>query len=425
MFYFLLFIFSLCGYFILLKLPFVKKSGIPAGELAIYFLIRIISAIAVGWITLNFYPGGNDYWGLNEQGINEHHFLMNDPVGFFRDLFHSNYSDYSGIFGAVGTYWNDLKNILLGKFLAFCNILSQGNYYLNAMIWNVLGMLGSVGFYRGWVSIHPTSKAVARIAAFLIPSTIFFSSGIHKDLIIFFLLGIFFYCMIQLGEKRKGIKYLVFFLLFGLLIFLIRNYLAVILIPLAILYLISKRKLLNPLRVFGLGAMAGSLLLLTLHLAGPKFSVFRIMAERQEDFAELPPAGSDIQKPALSAKTGVFIQTLPSALKDGFLQPLIWKSPLSLLGFSIEWLVIWILFLTGVVKWKTGGSGPDPTLGIFSWMLCFCLFLITGYIVNNLGAIVRYRSIYLPLLVFPVLQQLNIHIKLKNIFIFKSKKQVF
>jgi len=413
LFYFLLLLFTATGFLILLKLPFVKRSGIPVSEMGIFFLLRIISGIILGWITLNFYPGGNDYWGLNEQGINEHHFLVHDPVGFFKDLFHSNYGNYSGLFGAVGTYWNDLKNILLGKFLAFCNILTNGNYYLNSVIWNTLGMLGSVAYYRGWLILHPQSKKAAKLAAFLIPSTIYFSSGIHKDLIIFTLLGIFFFCMVNLGERTRR-KYIGFLVLSGLLIFLIRNYLSVVLIPLGILYIIIKRRKLNPGWVYGSSVFLVILLLLLLPLSGPKFSIFRIIAERQEDFSELKAGGSAIHKPKLSAKPAVFLETLPSALKDGFLEPLVWNQPVSIMGFSIEWMIIWVLFIFFLIRWKNTVSGSDPTLLIFSWLLCFTLFLITGFIVNNLAAIVRYRSIFLPLLTFPLLNNLNLqkHIKL-------------
>lgn len=401
MFYLLLLLFSAAGYFIISKLPFVRRTGIPQGQLVVFYFIRIISALIIGWISFNFYPGGNDYWGLNEQGINEHHFLINDPAGFFKDLFHTNYGNYSGLFGAVGTYWNDLKNILLGKFLGFCNFLSRGNYYLNAVMWSNIGFLGSMCFYRGFLAIQPASKKAAKVAAFLIPSTIYFSSGIHKDLIIFSLLGLFFYCMVRIGkgnEKRKHYLYLLFCVVF---IFLIRNYLAVILLPLATLYIISKRKKWNPAWVFGSGVMIALISLVLLQQAGPKFSVLRIIAERQEDFAELPPGGSDIHKPALKANAVVFIQHLPVALKDGFLRPVIWKSPLSLIGFSFEWTMIWFLVLLALLKWRTGN--PDPGLVLFAILLCCSLFIITGYVVNNLGAIVRYRSIYLPFLVFPLL----------------------
>lgn len=410
----LLLLFIVLGYILVSKLPFVKRSGIPGRQLLVFYSIRIISALILGWISFNFYPGGNDYWGLNEQGINEHHFLVNDPAGFFKDLFHTNYGNYSGLFGAVGTYWNDLKNILLGKFLAFCNFFSAGNYYLNAVIWNIIGFCGSVCFYRGWMVLHPASKRIAKVAAFLIPSTIYFSSGIHKDLIIFSLLGLFFYGMVRAGTNHRKYKYLFLFIISGILIFLIRNYLAVILFPLGLLYLISKRWKLNPYIVFGTGAITAISAVIILHIWEPRFSVFRIIAERQEDFSELPPAGSDIQKPILKANTTVFFQHLPTALRDGYLRPVVWKAPLSLLGFAFEWMFIWLIALFYIFKWKKKGLGPDPALLLFSLLLCCSLFLITGYIVNNLGAIVRYRSIYLPLLVFPLLLKVEkyIHIKL-------------
>lgn len=401
MFYFLLILFCGFGFYGLTRLNFVKRTELGIAELAIYFVIRIISAFVIGWITLNFYPGGNDYWGLNEQGINEHHFLVNDPIGFFKDLFHSNYGNYSGMFGAVGTYWNDLKNILLGKMLAFSNFLAGGNYYLNAVLWNCFGFLGSIGFYRGWILLHPSRKWPAKLAAFLVPSTLFFSAGIHKDLMIFTMLGIFFYCMIRIAGSVAGKRHWVSFVISLLLIFLIRNYLAVILLPVSIIYILTERLQLKPVKFYAIVLSMCLLVLVLLPLAGPKFSVFRIIAERHQDFADLAPAGSDINKATLKANALSFTQRLPEAFTDGFLRPFIWETPLSLLGFTIEWMAIISLYIFVIFFWIKRKYAVNQNLLLFTLIICCTMFLLTGYIVNNLGAIVRYRSIYLPLLIYP------------------------
>lgn len=391
------------GFYGLTRLNFVRRTELSVPELALYFTIRIISAFVIGWITLNFYPGGNDYWGLNEQGINEHHFLVNDPIGFFKDLFHSNYGDYSGMFGAVGTYWNDLKNILLGKMLAFTNFLSGGNYYLNAVLWNCVGFLGSIGFYRGWILIHPSRKWPAKIAAFLVPSTLFFSSGIHKDLIIFTLLGVYFYCMVRIAESVAGKRHWLALFFSLMMIFLVRNYLAVVVFPISILYITTARLNLNAGKFYAIVLSTALLVLLLLPLAGPKFSIFRIIAERQQDFADLPPAGSDIKKVTLEATPASFLRQFPVAVKDGFLRPTLWETPLSLLGFTLEWMTIITLYFFAIFFWLRRRSPVDINLLFFTLVICCSMILMTGYIVNNLGAIVRYRSIYLPILIYPAL----------------------
>ena len=420
MFYFLLILFCGTGFYGLTRLKFVRRTEISFPELAFYFIIRIVSAFVIGWVTLNFYPGGNDYWGLNEQGINEHHFLVNDPIGFFKDLFHSNYGDYSGMFGAVGTYWNDLKNILLGKLLGVTNFLSGGNYYLNAILWNCLGFLGSIGFYRGWIFLHPSRKWPAKIAAYLIPSTIFFSSGIHKDLMIFSMLGIYFYCMTRIAHAVAQWRHWVVFIFSLLMIFLVRNYLAVVLFPLSVIYITACRFQLSPGKFYAAILTCVTVILLALPLAGPKFSIFRIIAERQQDFAELPPAGSDIKKAVLGANVSAFAHQFPDAFKDGFLRPFIWETPLSLLVFTLEWMVVLAIYLYALFIWLKHKYASDPNLILFSLLICCTMFLLTGYIVNNLGAIVRYRSIYLPLLTYPALLALSRmnHIKFNNMFIF-------
>jgi len=403
LFYLQLLVYSAAGFWLLTRLTFVRKTNIPYYELLVFFLIRIASGIVIGWVTLNFYPGGNDYWGLNEQGINEHHFLVNDPVGFFKDLFHTNYGDYSGMFGAVGTYWNDLKNILIGKFLGFSNFLTGGNYYLNAIIMNCIGFLGSIGFYRGWMKTTNFTSLWAKISAFLIPSALFFSSGIHKDLIIFSLLGIFFYCLIVWGRGEATFRHKLMFVICLLFIFLIRNFLAVVIVPASVLYLISLKTKRNPIRIFVGGTVVGIAMISGLYFTGPKFSIFRIITERQHDFAQLSPAGSDITKTALEATPLSFIKAFPNAVTDGILRPFIWEAPLSLIAFTVEWWVVLMVLCYSIYRRIKIRDGTGSQLFLFSCLVCFCLFITTGYIVNNLGAIVRYRSIYIPLLLYPTL----------------------
>jgi hypothetical protein len=75
------------------------------------------------------------------------------------------------------------------------------------------------------------------------------------------------------------------------------------------------------------------------------------------------------------------------------------------LAAALEIAVIMLLFLV-FLFWRTNGITLSPFI---LFCLCFSvgvLFMI-GYSVNNLGAIVRYRSIVFPLLLAPMAAKIN------------------
>ena len=120
-------------------MSFTKNTGLAGSIILGLFLLKVFAGVLIGWMSQKFYPQGNDYWGLNGLGWKEYQMLMNDPKEFFTDTFRSTYAgNYGGFFDSVGTFWNDLKNTLIGKLLAFCNIFSRGNYYINSLFLNFL-----------------------------------------------------------------------------------------------------------------------------------------------------------------------------------------------------------------------------------------------------------------------------------------------
>ncbi|HMC99171.1 MAG TPA: hypothetical protein VKH37_03430, partial [Ferruginibacter sp.] len=62
--------------------------------------------------------------------------------------------------------------------------------------------------------------------------------------------------------------------------------------------------------------------------------------------------------------------------------------------------LLFVLFL--FFRRKEASIGREPFL-YFALFFTFTMFLFIGYIVPNLGSLVRYRSFYLPLLITPLL----------------------
>jgi hypothetical protein len=57
--------------------------------------------------------------------------------------------------------------------------------------------------------------------------------------------------------------------------------------------------------------------------------------------------------------------------------------------------------------WRLKQTFPDERFILFCLFFSVSVLLMIGYSVNNLGAIVRYRSVVLPFLIAPLLTMIN------------------
>ncbi|HYM92558.1 MAG TPA: hypothetical protein VET23_00315, partial [Chitinophagaceae bacterium] len=170
------------------KISFFKRSGLSNPQLSILFLLKVMAGIFYGWIGLYY---GNlaqmsDTWSFQVSSIQEYHLLYSNPhqylINFFRDP-----SDGSilNFLGSTDSFWNDLKSNVVIKMLSVFNILSFGNYYVNVIFYSFLTMFGAIAVYRVMNDIFPQKKIPVLLATFLVPSFLYWTSGIHKDGLIF------------------------------------------------------------------------------------------------------------------------------------------------------------------------------------------------------------------------------------------------
>ena len=390
------------------RLPFVKKSGLSPGLLFALFLLKIFAGILIGWMSQKFYPQGNDYWGLNETGWDEYKMMISNPVHFIKDIFVSQYTDgYGGFLKSTGSYWNDIRNTLITKFIGICDLLSGGNYYINSLYFNIICFLGHIALYRVFIDIYRGKKWQVITGCFLLPSTLYFTSGIHKDLVVFTLLGFFCYGLYFSMQKGYRFRYLLTIMVSFAGILLIRNFVALELIPASFAFVLSQKLKRNPLLVFASVYGGGLLLLILVSLVKPSFQPVKVVAQKQHDFLELPYATSQLETKALEPNFSSLAWNAPQALNHSLLRPYFWEpSTKFLFPLAIELFAYQLLFVFMLIKHENGISRPNAfiVMGLF---LAISLLLFTGYIVPNTGSIVRYRSIYLPFLLTPILASIN------------------
>ena len=402
--YFLFFFWLIFLSWGLTKIRFVKNAGLSSKIIIGLFLCKVIAGLISGRITQG--QASVDTWGYHIDALKEYHLLFSNPREYFINLFQSGYEyGYNGVLVTYHSYWNDLKTNLVIKFISVLDIFSGGNYYINVVLYNFLLFFGSIGLFRVFIHVYNSTSNLLVCCTFLLPSLLYFGSTIHKDGIIFAAIGAvlfnIYYALYFTGFTFKKIC----FILFSLLItFIIRNFICIALLPALTAMIIASKTKYHAGLTFSIIYLMAAILFFNVHHLVPAINLPQYIVQKQVDFLALDKANTTIDINTLHPGFTSFVTNAPGALLHSLFRPYITDVSLStlLLPLSIELFCYQLLLLAFIFfrNKKMVFNSPVIFFGLF-FGLSQCLMI--GYTVPVIGAIVRYRSIYLPFLLTPVI----------------------
>ncbi|MFC4233123.1 hypothetical protein ACFOW1_14570 [Parasediminibacterium paludis] len=381
---------------------------------AAIFTIKLILGCIYGYLFLKFY-NGDDTWLYHRQSLQEYQTLSHHPWQFIKALFSHSYDKSQAItfFDTTNNYWKDLQYNILIKLLAVFNILSSGNYYINVLFFNLLTFWGHYFFYKLFINYFPQKRATAFVIIFLFLPFIFWESGIRKDGLAFIgLSGCLFY-FVEYSEHKR-IDHLVKAALYFALLVLVRNFVALSLIPVLLAFWSCKYFKAQALYIFSIYTLSFAALFFLSSLGPNAFNLPQKMAERQEAFQHLE-GGSYMFVPQLVGTFSSYTNVLPYAINHTFFRPYITegKSPL-LLFAAVETAFILIVIIAALVQIKKLKTITKHPLLMLLLFLALINYLMIGYTVPFAGAIVRYRIFFEVMLLLPMFIICDSHNTLEN-----------
>ena len=394
------------------KVKFFTQTGLSRSQLIIIFLLKVMAGIFYGWIGL--YYGGlaqmQDTWGYHTNSIQEYQLLFNNPHEYFTNLFHDPYeSGTSNFFTSTDSYWSDLKGNFFIKILSVFNLLSFGHYYVNVIFYSFITLFGTLAIYRVMTDVFPGKKLSIMLATFLLPSFLYWTSGIHKEGLIFTGISLIIYC-IYFGYKQKkfGFRRTICVIAGLMVVLALRNFIIVILVPAIIAWLIANRWPKYGLTIFCSLYLLFGILFFTARYINPNLDFPQAVVNKQREFKKLEAGGSTIPMKDLEPTAGSFLKNTPQAINLSTIRP--YPSDVRhilSLAAAIEINMIILIFILFLFLRTKGNSNDSKNLMYFCIFFSMTLLLAIGFSVNNLGAIVRYRSVLMPLLVIPMAAQIN------------------
>lgn len=396
------FIYLVLFCWLLTKIKFIKGCGINEKTIIILFLIRILFGVINGYINLYHYSG-TDAETFHHDGITEYHLLFNNPREYFSNIFRTN-NNFSGFLEIKDSFWNNLRTSLIIKLLSIFNIFSRGNFFINTIFYNFFVFFGSVALYKTFINIFADKKIILILCLFLLPSTLYFTAGIQKDGLIFLAIAISTYNLFYLIKERKFLlKRLLWIIIAFIIILLLRNFVFIALIPAIVAWVIAEKNKRFIISVFLIVYGFFIILFFWTGSLSPRLDLPEYVSERQIAFIEIAKGGnSSININPLFPDFRSFLNNAPQAINHSLMRPyLTEKFNLLYIPVAIEIFIYELVFLL-FLFYRSKNKSSEPFI-YFVIFFSLTMFLMIGYTVPIMGAIVRYRSIYLPLLLIPVM----------------------
>lgn len=389
------------------KTGFFTASGLTSSQLVIIFLLKVMAGIIYGWIGIYYSELAQmiDTWSYHYESLRETQLLKTAPAEFFSSIFHNTYNDnYTKFLATENSWWNDLKGTFFVKMLAILNVASFGNYYVNVIFYSFFTLFGPIAVYRVMKDVFPDRKLPILLATFLVPSFLYWTSGVHKDGIIFIGIALIIYHIyFGLKANRLTLKQILFVAVGFVLVLALRNFLIIPLIPAIFAWIVASRRKQRPATVFVMVYTTFIVIFFTARLLHPRLDFPEEVVARQQAFLKLG-GGSAVAVQKLKPGFLSFVLNTPQAFTLSTIRP--YPSDVRhLLSLAAAMEINFLLLLFIAFLFFKRPSGPFTPFLLFCIFFSFSLLLMIGYTVNVLGAIVRYRSIVLSLLVVPMVAQ--------------------
>lgn len=275
--YVLLFILLIC------KMKFFAINEFSRKVIVGVFMLKIIAGTFLWWLYVYRYPGADLLDYFNDGNI-LFALLLKHPGQFFDVVF--NNSLYPGLSTWNETFEHTLYNdahtmVLLNTLFRF---FSFGYIHVHTVFMNFISLVGLTALYKASVNYFPDRKKVLFAAVFLIPSILFWTSGVLKEGLLFFGVGTLIY-VTNWGLETSYTGKKVAMLLFSIFILiLVKIYILFALIPgLLVNIWISRTSLKNIFLKYVVIFSLMACFAFGLERLIPDYNILKIMTDKQTE----------------------------------------------------------------------------------------------------------------------------------------------
>ena len=244
--------------FMICRLPLFRRLGLPSKWLLLLFATKLVAAFALVGVYQIVYENENtgDINKYHKAGLVLYSAMEENPADYFKMV--------SGIcadepqleyYYDKADYWykgwnygllNDNRTVI--RYNALLDLFTQGNLWLNLIISAFVAFCGAYFLALAMLGFCNGKRWIAVVPAFLVPSVVFWSSGMMKECLVMFSVGILMFAWTSMCRKF-GVHKLLIVLLSAWLLFLSKFYVLLAMLPGLVLFALPAKLNGNDVRV--------------------------------------------------------------------------------------------------------------------------------------------------------------------------------
>ncbi len=397
---------------LLIHLAVLRRSEAQErNRLTASFAGHVLAALLQVWLVLYYFPGGGDMLGYYAEGVMGAESLRSDFWRFAPELWAALWrQEYHLPFEFSGT-GATLSTSAAASFIVF---VAGDSLYSSCMVVAIAAYLSQYSLYLALrMYFRPEQRPLILVGTCLIPSGVYWSSGLFKEALVMSALGPVVLALHWLANGQRRSLAIALGVGAGTVLVLIKPYVVMALsISASVFYLRRRFQAADPeLKPFAiitsLLLAMGGLTIGSQYLGKDSTEGSAAMVAQQRRVGYANQGGSDyyLDSPAESGDTKerTLAQELalaPLGLATALFRPLIFEARNAVqLANSIEATLLLVLFIQIIMRLGWAGfvreTMRSPVLA-FCAVFAFALGLGTGLASSNLGTLSRYRAPMMP-----------------------------
>jgi len=386
------------------SLPLFRNSNLSPRGLSLLFGLKLIFSIGLVLVYTYYYTDRAyaDIYKYFDDGTNIYESIGTHPKASLQVItgigFDHSDPEITRVlantlnFDKKGDAFPESNHRLIIRLNAILCFFSYGSIYIHSLFFCFLSFMGLVALYRALGQFFDKGTGyILIIPVFLVPSILFWSSGLLPETLVVFFLGLLVFTSMKLaGMKNILVNLLLSFLLLRFL-YLTKPF--VVLSFLISLYIMGTLYMKGYLRVISI--LVATLAVIWLFYAHDTFicEVMSSIIHKRNDFVTLGmkmKAGSLVDERILADGCLTPLKLIPMGLYDMFFQPFVWSPGLFEKLFGIENLVTLLLTFLALFYFKKP-KGSKLQLAAFCLTFFMLNYLLIGVTIPIIGALVRYK----------------------------------
>ena len=403
--------------YIIRRAPFFSLPGIGRSTAMALFLLKIAFAVGLWYIytyhytdrsTADIYkyfdPSAVMFGALREHPMDYVQMLfgIRNDTPYFTENYYVHMDHWYRKYES--NLYNDSHTMI--RFNALVRIFSFGHFHVHSVFAAFLSFTGLSAIHKAFAPSLAGRERALGAAVFLIPSVLFWASGVIKESLLFFGLGVMLWQLFRWMNGRITAGGITALLFCTVLLFFLKFYVLLSMFPALVALAFCRRWPRRPLLTYAIVVCGLIGIGLNVHHVIRGFEILEILWWKQKDFiglATMMHSGSFVQPPVLEPTFWSFVKSGPYALYSSLAGPMFHPGGggLGLVSAAENGA---LLLVAAVLFWhRRAWAQVDKPLFYFCITYVVLLALVIGYTTPVMGAVVRYRTPLLPFLLIAAL----------------------